>query len=194
MSAPHIGIIALQGAAAPHRRILEELGAIVTDVRAPGTVGGLDGLDGIVMPGGESTTMGMLLQSSGLMEPLVDLIDDEAPVLATCAGLILLSSEVAGGRSDQVPLKRLDIAIRRNAFGRQNESFEAPVTLTGDDLPFPALFIRAPSIESVGPDVKVLGTFDGSPALVRQGSIVATTFHPELSNDDRVHRMFLGGH
>lgn len=187
---PVVGVLGLQGAVRPHRRVLQALGARVRDVRVPEHLGDLDAL---VLPGGESTTIGMLLDSSGLREPLRTAIDGGLPVLATCAGVIVLAREVVDGRPDQVPLGRLDVAVRRNAYGRQVDSFEAPLTVAGFDAPFDAVFIRAPVIEQHGDAVESLATRDGAPVLVCQGPVLAATFHPELSGDLRIHELFLGG-
>ena len=187
---PVVGVLGLQGAVRPHRRVLEGLGAVVRDVRMPGH---LDGLDALVLPGGESTTIGMLLDSSELREPLGAAIDGGLPVLATCAGVIVLAQEVIDGRSDQVPLGRLDVSVRRNAYGRQVESFEADVSVQGWAQPFPAVFIRAPVIEQSGDEVEIMAEQEGAPVMVRQGDMLAATFHPELSGDPRIHELFLGG-
>ena len=187
---PVVGVLGLQGAVRPHRRVLEGLGAAVRDVRLPDH---LDGLDALVLPGGESTTIGMLLNSSGLREPLGAAIDGGLPVLATCAGVIVLAQEVIDGRPDQVPLGRLGVAVRRNAYGRQVESFEADVSVEGWSQPFPAVFIRAPVIEQAGDEVEIMAEREGAPVLVRQGAMLAATFHPELSGDPRIHELFLGG-
>ena len=159
------------------------------EVRVPSD---LSGLDALVLPGGESTTMTRLLGTSGLRDPLVERLRDGLPALGTCAGLILLAAEVRDGRADQVPLGVLDVDVRRNGYGRQRDSFESALAVEG--LPggaFPGVFIRAPLIERVGEGVAVLAAHDDVPVLVRQGSIWASTFHPELSGDLRVHQHFL---
>lgn len=185
-----IGVLALQGAARAHCRHLDTLGVAHREVRTPAD---LFGLDGLVLPGGESTTMSNLLLSSGVAEPLRELIADGLPVLATCAGLILLASEVLDGRPDQLHLGALDVTVQRNGYGRQLNSFETELDITGLDAPFHGVFIRAPRIEAVSSPgaLEELAEFDGDPVLVRQGSIVAATFHPELADDVRLHAMFL---
>lgn len=184
-----VGVVALQGAARAHAEVLADLGAHPVEVRTPAA---LAGLDAIVLPGGESTTMSLLLESSGLFSPLAERLREGMPVLGTCAGMILLARDVIGGRPDQRSFGVLDIAVRRNAFGRQVDSFETalPVAgLPGGDVP--AVFIRAPYVERVGSGVEVLASVDGHPVLVRQGSAVAAAFHPELSGDVRIHQLFL---
>lgn len=184
-----VGVLALQGAFREHAEVLGALGADAVAVRTPEELGGLDAL---ILPGGESTTMTRLLHTSGLREPLQCALSDGLPVLATCAGLILCARTVLDGRADQVPLGVLDVAVRRNGYGRQRDSFEAPLTVTalaGD--PFLGVFIRAPIVESVGNAVDVLAAWDGRAVAVRQGPIWATTFHPELSGDLRLHELFL---
>jgi 5'-phosphate synthase pdxT subunit len=183
-----VGVLALQGAFAAHARMLRALGAEPHEVRGPDD---LDRVDALVMPGGESTTMSMLLQSSSLHDPIRDRIGDGMPVLATCAGLILLAEGVQDGRADQVGFGVLDVDVRRNAFGRQVDSFEAELDVVGFDHPFHGVFIRAPIVERAGPEVEVLAQVDGKPVLVRQERLLAAAFHPELSDDDRIHCMFL---
>jgi 5'-phosphate synthase pdxT subunit len=186
-----IGILALQGAFASQAGVLRTLGADAREVRVPAD---LDGVDALVLPGGESTTMSMLLDSSGLREPIGQRLGAGLPVLGTCAGMILLASNVLDGRDDQRSFGVLDIDVRRNAFGRQVDSFESDLDVSGlDGSPFHAVFIRAPVVEHAGTSVDVLATVDGKPVLVRRGSLVAAAFHPELSNDDRIHRLFLEG-
>lgn len=184
-----VGVLALQGAFAAHARCLRAIGAEPREVRTPGD---LQEVDAIVVPGGESTTMSMLLESSGLFEPLAERLAAGLPALGTCAGMIVLGSEILDGRSDQRCFGAVDIAVRRNAFGRQVDSFEADLAL--DDLPdgpFRAVFIRAPFVERAGPDVEVLATVDGHPVLCRQGHVTVAAFHPELSDDLRLHHRFL---
>ena len=152
----------------------------------------LAGVDAVVLPGGESTTMSMLLESSGLFDPLASLLADGVPALGTCAGMILLATEVLDGRPDQRAFGVVDIAVRRNAFGRQVDSFEADLSvigLRGGD--FPAVFIRAPYVERAGSSVEVLAKVSEHPVLCRQGPVVVAAFHPELSGDLRVHELFL---
>jgi 5'-phosphate synthase pdxT subunit len=184
-----IGILALQGAFREHREVLDTLGVSTVEVRVPEH---LSGIDALVLPGGESTTMTRLLETSGLRGPLVDRLRDGLPAFGTCAGLILLAAEVRDGRADQVPLGALDVTVRRNGYGRQRDSFETVLIVTGlTGAGFPGVFIRAPVVERVGPDVEVLAAEDDRPVLVRQGAVWASTFHPELSGDLRVHQQFV---
>jgi 5'-phosphate synthase pdxT subunit len=186
-----IGVLALQGAFATHARVLRALGADAREVRVPAD---LDGVDALVLPGGESTTMSLLLDSSGLRQPVAERLAGGLPTLGTCAGMILLAANVLDGRDDQRSFGVLDIDVRRNAFGRQIDSFESDLAVDGiDHGPFHAVFIRAPVVERAGVDVDVLASVDGKPVLVRHGPLVAAAFHPELSDDDRIHRLFLGG-
>ena len=186
----NIGILALQGAFAAHQRVLTDLGASVTLVRG---VEDVDGLDGIVLPGGESTTMSMLLDSSGIAPPLRERVRHGFPAFGTCAGLILLAEKIVDGRADQQQLGGLAITARRNGYGRQIDSFEASISVSEAENTFEmnGVFIRAPRIEEVTGDVEVLGTVNGEVVLVRQMNILGATFHPELSDDHRVHEMFL---
>ena len=186
----NIGILALQGAFAAHQRALTDLGASVTLVRG---VEDVNGLDGIVLPGGESTTMSMLLDSSGIAAPLRERVRHGFPAFGTCAGLILLAKKIVDGRADQQQLGGLAITARRNGYGRQIDSFEASISVSeaGNTFAMNGVFIRAPRIEKVTGDVEVLGTVNGDVVLVRQGNILGATFHPELSDDHRVHEMFL---
>jgi len=186
-----IGVLALQGAFATHAAVLRALGAEAREVRVPAD---LDGVDALVLPGGESTTMSLLLDSSGLRAPIAGALSDGLPALGTCAGMILLASNVLDGRDDQRSFGVIDIDVRRNAFGRQVDSFESDLDVNGiDDGSFHAVFIRAPVVERAGAGVEVLATVDGKPVIVRQGSLLAAAFHPELSHDDRIHRLFLEG-
>ena len=162
----HVGVLALQGAFAAHARVLAELGAHPVEVRTPADLARVEAL---VMPGGESTTMSMLLESSGLFDPLAARLDDGLPVFGTCAGLILLATEVLDGRDDQRCFGVLDVAVRRNAYGRQVDSFEADLDVVGLDRPFHAVFIRAPGVERAGPAVEVLADHQGRPVLVPAG-------------------------
>jgi 5'-phosphate synthase pdxT subunit len=183
------GVLALQGAFREHREVLESLGVTTNEVRTPAQLGDVDAL---VIPGGESTTMQRLLETSGLRNRLADAVAGGLPVLGTCAGLIVLAREVLDGRPDQVPLAAIDVTARRNAYGRQRESFEADRVITGFDEPaFPGVFIRAPAIERVGDAVEVLAEHNGRPVLAREGRVWVTTFHPELARDSRVHERFL---
>ena len=188
-----VGVLALQGDVREHARALTELGATASEVRTPSD---LEAVDMLVIPGGESTTMSLLLQSSELMGPLTERLRAGMPAFGTCAGMILLSSEIVDGRPDQQGLGAIDISVRRNAFGRQVDSFETDLDVAGLDGTFHAVFIRAPAVERVGPNVEVLATVaDGTgeirPVLCRQGPVMVAAFHPELSSDSRLHREFL---
>ena len=188
MSAPRIGVLALQGAFREHIQALTRLGADAFPVRSADE---LAGLDGIVLPGGESTTMDKLLHKFGLKQDLARLLGGGLPALATCAGVILLADEVRDGLADQESLHLLPITIRRNAYGRQPESFETEIEIDGLDRPFPGVFIRAPLVEGANVEVEVLGSVDSRPVAFRYGRIIGLTFHPELTGDDRLHRLFL---
>lgn len=182
-----VGVLALQGGVREHLTALASAGADGVPVADEA---GLDGLAGLVLPGGESTTMGRLLARFALLEPLRAALADGLPVLGTCAGLVLLAREVTDGLPEQPLLGTLDIAVRRNAYGSQVASFEAELDLAG--APFPGVFIRAPRIERVGDGVEVLARGPaGEPVAVRQGGVLATSFHPELSGDERLHAYFL---
>jgi 5'-phosphate synthase pdxT subunit len=184
-----LGVLALQGGFRPHVEALSALGADVVEVRRPRDLGTVDGL---VIPGGESTTVGRLLRTSGLLEPLGERLESGMPALGTCAGLILLAFEVLDGRPDQPVLGAVDLTVRRNAHGRQRESFEAPLqveALAGG--PFPGVFIRAPSIERVGDGVEVVARLGPDPVAARSGAVTVCAFHPELSGDLRLHQYFL---
>ena len=183
-----IGVLALQGDFREHREVLERLEVSVTEVRLPRDLAGLDGL---ILPGGESTTIVRLLGTSGLLDPLRSLARDGFPIWGTCAGMILLAKRLDA--SGIPALEAMDIAVRRNAFGRQVDSFEADLSMPIlGALPFHAVFIRAPIIEQVGPGVEVLARLaDGTPVAARQGRLLATAFHPELTPDLRLHRFFL---
>ena len=184
-----VGVLALQGAFALHQAVLEALGQRVVQVRRPEH---LEGLDRLVLPGGESTTMSMLAERSGLLEPMRELVADGMPMLGTCAGAILLSSQIRDGRADQHCLGAIDIVTRRNGFGRQVDSFSEPIEISGVAGPaFNAVCIRAPVIDDIGDGVQVLARIDDHPALVRQGAIMVSIFHPELADDTRVHELFL---
>jgi len=183
------GVLALQGAFREHGEVLDALGVDTVEVRTPEA---LSGLDAIVLPGGESTTMQRLLETSGLRAPLADAIAGGLAVLGTCAGAIVLAREVRDGRPDQVPLGVIDLVARRNAYGRQRDSFEADLTIAGlPGGPFPGVFIRAPAIEEVGDAVEVLAEHNGRPVLAREARVWVTTFHPELARDLRLHERFL---
>ena len=183
------GVLALQGAFREHREALDALGVSSVEVRTPEQLAGVDGL---ILPGGESTTVGRLLSTGDLLEPLRARLAEGMPTFGTCAGLILLARDVLDGRADQPSLDALDATVRRNAYGTQAESFEADLAIEGiSDAPFRGVFIRAPVVESVGDDVEVLAVHADRPVLLRQGTIWASTFHPELSGDLRVHERFL---
>ena len=183
-----IGVLAMQGAFAEHLRALEACGVKTRVVRSASD---LVGLDGIVLPGGESTTMTMLMDRVGLSGPLRAAIDGGLPTLATCAGMIVLAREVSDGMAEQRGLGLLDIAVRRNGYGRQVDSFEADIDIAGlDGKAFHAVFIRSPLVESTG-DVEVMATHEGHAVAVRQGNIIALCFHPELTKDLRLHREFI---
>jgi pyridoxal 5'-phosphate synthase pdxT subunit len=186
---PKVGVLALQGAFSEHAAALDALGAHTVLVRSPSD---LAGVDAVVLPGGESTTMSMLLESSGLADALAERLRDGLAAFGTCAGLILLAREVADGRPDQRSFGVLDVGVVRNGYGRQRDSFEVAldVPVIGGE-PFSGVFIRAPRITDVGADVTVLASVGGDPVLVRQGPILAAAFHPELAGDLRLHHLFL---
>lgn len=188
-----VGVLALQGDVEHHRIVLRDAGAEVVEVRAPAQ---LAGLDGVVLPGGESTTLSLLLGSSGLREPLAAAIAGGLPVFGTCAGMILLATKVLDGRPDQQGFEAIDLAVRRNGYGRQRASFEAPLEVAGLEAPFTGVFIRAPLVDAAGPDVEVLATVVGPeggdhPVLCRSRGVLAAAFHPELTDDPRIHGLFL---
>jgi 5'-phosphate synthase pdxT subunit len=192
---PVVGVLALQGDVREHLRALGECGAVARAVRRPGE---LDDVDALVIPGGESTTISKLAVEFDLADPVRKRIGDGMPVYGSCAGMIMLATEVLDGRPDQQSFGGIDMTVRRNAFGRQVDSFEAEVPLDGvEGTPFHAVFIRAPWVERVGPDVTVLGRVPAGPGpedrivAVRQGNLLATAFHPELAGDLRVHRLFV---
>ncbi|ERH02439.1 MAG: pyridoxal 5''-phosphate synthase, glutaminase subunit Pdx2 [Halonotius sp. J07HN6] len=186
------GVIAVQGDVSEHaaaiRRVADARGVAieVTTIRESGIVPDCDVL---LMPGGESTAISRLLDSEGIDTEIRDHVESGKPILATCAGLIVAARDPQDDRVQSLDL--LDITVDRNAFGRQKDSFEAPLDIAGLDEPFPAVFIRAPLIDSVGDDVEVLADWDDSPVAVRQGPVVATSFHPELTDDNRVHELAL---
>jgi pyridoxal 5'-phosphate synthase pdxT subunit len=200
--AVRIGVLDLQGDVREHVAALADVGAGARLVKRPAD---LDGVDGLILPGGESTTLSMLLESTGLFDAVAERLAVGAgadagagaaagalPILGTCAGLVLVSRQILDGRPDQKTFDVLDAVVRRNGYGRQVHSFEGEVVLgAGGERPLPAVFIRAPLVVSVGGDVEVLGTFDDVPVLVRQGPVLASVFHPELTPDRRVHRTFV---
>jgi pyridoxal 5'-phosphate synthase pdxT subunit len=183
-----IGVLALQGAFGAHVKRLAELGVDGREVRQPRD---LVGIDGLVMPGGESTTMSNLLASSGLFDEIKARVSDGLPVFGTCAGMILLATEVLDGRPDQRTFGALDATVRRNGYGRQLDSFETDIDVVGLDRPFHGVFIRAPRVEAVGPAVEVLARHQDEAVLLRQGRLMAASFHPELTADGRLHARFV---
>jgi 5'-phosphate synthase pdxT subunit len=189
-----IGVLALQGDVREHLRALAECDALARPVRRPAE---LDGIAGLVIPGGESTAISNLVLAFGLLDPIRKRIADGMPVYGSCAGMIMLADEILDGRPDQETFAGIDMTVRRNAFGRQVDSFEGDVELDGvAGGPFHAVFIRAPWVERVGPGVRVMGRVAAGPAAgrivaVRQGNLLATAFHPELTGDLRVHRHFV---
>jgi 5'-phosphate synthase pdxT subunit len=193
-STPVVGVLALQGDVREHAVALAEAGVLARPVRRPEELAEIDGL---VIPGGESTTMSNLALAFGLMEPLRERVAQGLPAYGSCAGMIMLADKVLDGRDDQQTVGGIDMTVRRNAFGRQNESFEAAVDFAGlDGGPLHGVFIRAPWVESVGQGVEVLAELTTGPAAghivaVRQGNVLATSFHPELTGDHRVHGYFV---
>jgi pyridoxal 5'-phosphate synthase pdxT subunit len=184
-----VGVLALQGAFREHVEALQALGADVTLVKRPEH---LAGIDGVFLPGGESTTIDKLLDTSELRTPLTEQLRDGLPAFATCAGLIVVAREVVDGRADQQPLGLVDVTVRRNGYGRQRESFETPLTVAGlGGGPFPGVFIRAPVVERAGSEVEALAFHDDVLVLGRQGSIWFSSFHPELAGDLRLHQLFV---
>jgi len=185
---PAIGVLALQGDVREHVRMLQEAGATATPVRRPAE---LDAVEGLVIPGGESTTMGKLAVTFDLLEPLRMRVKEGMPAYGSCAGMIMLADRIEGGVADQQTIGGIDMVVRRNAFGRQIDSFEADLDFAGHAVH--AVFIRAPWVESIGPDVEVLGRAEPGDRIVavRQGPLLATSFHPELTGDTRVHRYFV---
>jgi pyridoxal 5'-phosphate synthase pdxT subunit len=191
--APRIGVLALQGDVREHVRALTAVGAEAMRVRRPSE---LDLVDALVIPGGESTTIGKLLVTFELLEPLQKRVRDGMPAFGSCAGMILLADRVLDGTADQVCVGGIDMTVRRNAFGRQVESFEGDLDFVGLDEPVHAVFIRAPWVEEVGTRAEVLarvndGQAAGKAVAVRQGPLLATSFHPELTGDARIHEMFV---
>lgn len=185
---PAIGVFALQGDVREHLHTLDALGVEAFAVRRPAE---LERCDGLVLPGGESTTMVKLARAFELLDPLRERVRGGMPTFGTCAGMILLADRIEGGTADQETIGGLDVTVRRNAFGRQVDSFEAYLDFAGLAEPVHAVFIRAPWVEATGPDVEVLAAAEGHPVAVRQGHLLATSFHPEVDGDGRVHRIFL---
>lgn len=191
MSAPRIGVLGLQGDTREHLAALREAGAEASIVRRRAE---LEAVDGLVIPGGESTTMSLLLGEFGLLEPLRERLAGGMPAFGSCAGMILLAGEIldAGAPGRQAcALGAIDMTVRRNAFGRQVDSFEGDIDVRGLDGPVRAVFIRAPWVERVGPEVEVLARVGDHIVAVRQGRVLATAFHPEVTGDRRVHRLFV---
>ncbi len=180
-----VGVLALQGNFREHLAILDRLGVEGIEVRLPEQ---LDGLAGLIVPGGESTAIGRLARLYGLDEAIDQF---PAPIFGTCAGMILLARDAVDGTPDQPLLGLLDVTVRRNGYGRQVFSFEADLVLDGTERPLRGVFIRAPRVESAGANVSVLAELDGVPVLVREGRVLAAAFHPELTDDTRVHELFL---
>jgi 5'-phosphate synthase pdxT subunit len=202
-TAPLIGVLALQGDVREHRAMLERAGAETLAVRRPGEVARVDG---IVIPGGESTTISKLARTFGVLDPLREALHAGLPGFGTCAGMIMLAEHIEAGVAGQETFGGLDVVVRRNAFGRQVDSFEADLEVTGFDSPFHAMFIRAPWVEKVGQAVEVVARVSvvhhdersrtaadavGRIVAVRQGSLLATSFHPEITGDPRIHAMFV---
>ncbi|WP_217200600.1 pyridoxal 5'-phosphate synthase glutaminase subunit PdxT [Streptomyces buecherae] len=186
---PTVGVLALQGDVREHLIALAAADAVARPVRRPEE---LDEVDALVIPGGESTTMSKLVGVFGLLEPLRERVRAGLPMYGTCAGMIMLADKVLDGRDDQETLGGVDMTVRRNAFGRQNDSFEAAVEVKGvEGGPVDGVFIRAPWVESVGASVDVLAVHDGHTVAVRQGNVLATSFHPELTGDHRLHALFV---
>ncbi|AWN23135.1 pyridoxal 5'-phosphate synthase glutaminase subunit PdxT [Deinococcus irradiatisoli] len=191
MTAPQIGVLALQGAFREHKRLLETQGAQVREVRLPHQ---LEGLSGLILPGGESTTIGNLMVEYNLIPAIQDFHASGGVVFGTCAGAILLARTIHGTPPQfgaQPSLDLMDITVKRNAFGRQVDSFRTPLEVSGFKTPFPAVFIRAPIIEAVGEEVEVLSRHQGQIVLARSGRLLAGSFHPELTGDPRIHELFL---
>ena len=188
MAQPRIGILALQGAVREHMDAVRAVGAEPVAVRLPAD---LDGLDALILPGGESTTMRRLIDRFGLREPILAMAGRGAPMLGTCAGMILLANRLTDG--EQPVLGLLDAQVQRNAYGRQLDSYEAEVNMPAvGDVPMHGVFIRAPVVSEVGPEVEVLARDEaGRPIAVRQGNVLATAFHPELTDDRRLHRLLV---
>jgi 5'-phosphate synthase pdxT subunit len=183
-----VGVLALQGAFEAHQERLIEIGVDAPLIRRPLD---LETVDAVVLPGGESTTMSRLLTTSGLFDALEDRFAEGMPVFGTCAGMILCAADVLDGRSDQRGFDLIDLTVRRNGYGRQLESFESDINVAGLDEPFHAVFIRAPFVERIGDDVEILASLDGVAVLVRNQRCTVAAFHPELTNDVRLHEIFV---
>ena len=189
-SALKVGVLALQGAFARHQKVFHELSVDAFEVRTPAD---LEKVDALVMPGGESTTMSHLLESSHLFEPITKRLKEGLPVFGTCAGMILLSKTILDGRDDQLSFDAINIDVQRNAYGRQIDSFEADIKIDSLDQPFHAVFIRAPRIVSLGSQVQALAYCGDDVVLARQDNVLVASFHPELADDVRLHELFLKG-
>ncbi len=185
-----VGVLALQGAFARHQKVFHELSVDAIEVRTPAN---LEKVDALVMPGGESTTMSQLLESSQLFEPISRRLKEGLPVFGTCAGMILLSRTILDGRADQLSFDAINIDVQRNAYGRQIDSFEADIKIDSLDQPFHAVFIRAPRIVSLGSGVTPLAYCGDDVVLARQDNVLVASFHPELADDVRLHELFLKG-
>ena len=185
---PTVGVLALQGAFQVHQQRLHHLGVRAPLIRTPRE---LETVDALVLPGGESTTMSRLLTTSGLFDVVKSRLADGMPVFGTCAGMILCATQVLDARPDQRGFDLIDLTVRRNGYGRQRDSFEADLDVEGLDAPFHAVFIRAPLVEHVGDGVEVLARHDGVPVLVRSGPCTVAAFHPELTDDARLHQLFI---
>jgi 5'-phosphate synthase pdxT subunit len=183
-----VGVLALQGDVREHMRALEAVGVAPVAVKR---LDELNSVDALIIPGGESTTIGKLLDRFELLEPLNRRVAEGMAAYGTCAGLILMANGVVGKEDAPHRVGALDVDVRRNAYGRQVESFEADLDLAGGDGPFRAVFIRAPIIERIGDGVSVIASFDGHPVLVKQGRLLASSFHPEMTGDRRIHQMFV---
>ena len=183
-----VGVLALQGAFARHAQVLVALGAAPVEVRCPAD---LADVDAMVLPGGESTTMSMLLDSSGLRQPVADRLANGMPTFGTCAGMILLATRLADGRYDQRSFGAIDLDVRRNGYGRQIDSFEKDLVVTGLDETFHGVFIRAPVVDRVGDDVEVLATVDEAPVLCLHGTVMVSSFHHYMSGYTLIHSRFL---
>jgi 5'-phosphate synthase pdxT subunit len=185
---PNVGILAIQGDVIEHRHALERIGAETTEIRLPDQ---LDGVDGLIIPGGESTTIVQLIDIYALRDVIRDKVKSGLPTWGTCAGMIVLADRLTDRRPD--PLRLMNIDVSRNAFGRQVDSFEQDLDIDGvDGPPFRAVFIRAPVVNSIGAGTEILARLDdGRPVAVRQGRLLATSFHPELTDDSRVHQLFV---
>jgi pyridoxal 5'-phosphate synthase pdxT subunit len=180
-----IGVLAVQGAVREHLAVLRRLGVEATEVRLPKQ---LNNVDGLIIPGGESTTIGRLARRYGLGEAISRF---QGPIFGTCAGMILLADQTLDSTPGQQPLGRIDLVVRRNGYGSQRWSFEADIDLTDEQRPFHGVFIRAPQVVRAGPRVEVLGEHDGRPVLLREGNLLVAAFHPELTDDTRIHQRFI---